>query len=230
LLLQIKVETLDSILAEDYASAEVLDAAARQLWAHRRSLAPPTADDLQLELQNENSQWNVVYRQFIDSQDVLRQELLIRQRAERRTCEMSGVRSLELDRLRKREKELALAKRFREARDVKDRADDLQMKLAMAALLDRQREQIRAFDELHQQVMAFIDSERGKSRKRLMKGIAALGRGMSSTRRRTFRSPLAAKYPWKQCTRGIVDGATMKRYCAGRRTRSEAHTRGRWID
>jgi hypothetical protein len=153
---------------------------------------------------------------------VLRQELLIRQRAERRTCDMAGGQSLELDLLRRREKALALEKRFREARDVKDRADDLQMRVAMAALLDRQRDDLRAFDEHHQQAMAFIDGERRKSRRRVLMGIANIERGTPDRAKRLRGSGPAQTCAWKQRARGNVDGITMRRYCAGRRTQSEA--------
>jgi hypothetical protein len=169
---------VESIISEDYATAELLDPAGQNLSDYRLAHSP----NLRQDMAREDREWDRVYSQFLESQSARSREMLDRHRAERRSCRAGEVGSLELNRMRKQGKELALAKRFQEAQEVKDRADQLQQKLSVLSLLALQRDEREFFEEHFQIGIEFIEKERQRTKEKFMSVIDRMrgGKGKRS--------------------------------------------------
>jgi hypothetical protein len=206
------------MVREDDDRAARLDFAAKRVRGHGRSLAPPTADGLRAE----DRDWGAVFSGFVEEQE--RAALARRHAAKREQCEMRCGTSVALETMRKREQTLAVSKHFREAAEMKERADALQLKLAMQTLIDRQRDEIQEFEERKQQGFAFIESERAKARRRLPRLADRADRPRRrDTPRKTFGSG------WRERVFGNFDGLALRRYCAEKRAKTAiAPVRGRW--
>jgi hypothetical protein len=152
--------------------AEEFDAAAKRLRAYRHSLHPPTPDSLRAEIAAEDREWDSIYQKFIENQEKQLNDLFERHKVQREKCDLKWGTSIKLDRMRKREQILALSKRFKEAAEMKERGDALQLKLALQALGEHQRDEIQVLGERRQQGIAFIEVERGKTATRLNRLIA----------------------------------------------------------
>jgi hypothetical protein len=123
---------------------------------------------------------------------------------------------------------LALARKFKEAGEVKEKADALQLKLAMQTLLQRQKDEEIELEERKQQGFAFIETERAKTRKRLMR---LMGRGEKRVHGKRNRNG-----PRKTSVMGLrekgfsnFDGLALRRYCAEKRAKTSlGPIRGKW--
>jgi hypothetical protein len=227
-LLSLKIETLRAVVCEDYDRAESLDFAAKRVRGYRHSLETPTADSLRSEIRAEDRDWDTVFSHFVEEQERLRTELSARHSAEREQCEARWGTSVALDKMRKREQGLALAKRFKEAAEMKEQADALQMKLAMDTLLERQRDEMQEFEERKRQGFAFIEGERAKGKRRLMKMAERMER--KGKVRRIRNGPRKTYLTgWKERAFKNFDGLALRRYCAEKRAKTAiAPVRSRW--
>jgi hypothetical protein len=115
--------------------------------------------------------------------------------------------------MRKQGKELALAKRFQEAREVKERADQLQQKLSMRSLLDRQRDEVTVFEGHFQMGIEFIEKEHQKAKEKFVRVMERMAGGQKK------RNVVKV---WKQPTQ------TDQRKLVWTRE-TTAPPRGRWI-
>jgi hypothetical protein len=219
---------LRSVVREDYDRAEAINYAAKRIRGYRYSLDRPTGDSLRAELRAEERDWDSLFSVFVEDLERERAELASRHASERDQCEMRWGTSVALDKMRKREQTLAVSKRFREAADVKERADALQLKLAVQTLMDRQRDEIQEFEDRKQQGFAFIESERAKARRRLLRLAERTEKRQAGARKRSGPRKTYGT-GWRERVFKNFDGLALRRYCAEKRARtSVAPVRGRW--
>jgi hypothetical protein len=191
----IKSESVAAIVAEDYDYAERLEEVAQflreiqeqQVGGERFTEVAKRLDRARADLDAERGEWEDVLDRFREEQWEQRQAL----KGEHREAVLQyeeqwndpaalipySKPSPDLLRLRKMQKSLALAKRFREAKDIKERADAMQAtearlgeERAMAAirqgfqvLREKQQREIACFDEHEKRNVAFLELERDRA-------------------------------------------------------------------
>jgi hypothetical protein len=195
--LLLKEELINAIVSEDYAFGSQLESAAALLRAsntvnHERRLDGERSLSARLEgarreLQAEQGQWLTAITEFQAEQQRLRQEMQARHAAEQIAYEEKwrGAAALipytkpspELLDRRKVQKELALARRFGEAAQLKGEVAAMQAAEAkggeeramaavhagFAALVERQRRELDCFNEHERRNIAYVEQERTKA-------------------------------------------------------------------
>lgn len=205
-----KSECVKAIIDEDYDYAEQLENGRHRLRQHRQwsrnviraseteKAIEEKIERAKVELKAENDEWAKVLSEFKMVQGQQRKTMLDDHVREQREYEEKwndpamlipfSKPSPQLLQLRKQQKKMALAKRFSEAKEIKQIADKMQLaegkeaeKKAMATIkagfdviVERQKREIECFDEHERRSLAYIEQERKKATEPIEKQIRAL--------------------------------------------------------
>jgi hypothetical protein len=208
----VKAESIKAIISEDYDYADRLDRAAASLRAY---VTTPVVDrcteaeatlsrrlgDARRELSEETEQWDRAIEFFREERRRERDEMLERHSAEQREYGEKWAApgallpfskpSSELLKMRKMQKDLALAKRFDEARQIKRQVEAMQAVEAKAgeqramaairagyqALQERQQKEKLCFDGHETRNALFLEQEKQRAIEPLEMRIKAIKNG-----------------------------------------------------
>lgn len=206
----LRTESVNAIVNEEYDYAEQLENATNYLREHwemqsnanrayeiERAVARKV-QRVKGQLQAEYDAWDRVLHDFKIEQEKQRQIMLEDHVREQEEYEEKwrdpsmmmpfSKPSAQLMELRRTQKRMALAKRFNEAKQIKERADQMQIAEGLAAekrvmvaiqagydaLIEKQKREVECFDEHERRTIAYIELERRKATEPIERQIQAL--------------------------------------------------------
>ena len=220
-----RTESVNAIVSEEYDYAEKLENGQNFLREHwKMSTSVNRANEIEKaverklnkvkeQLQAEYEAWERVLRDFRVEQEKQRQIMLEDHEQDKLEYEEKwkdpammkpySKPSAQLMELRRTQKRMALAKRFNEAKMIKERADQLQLaegiqaekrvlvsiQAGYDALIEKQKREIECFDEHERRTVAYIELEKRKACQPIERQIQAL----EATRRGEMEKSATAK-------------------------------------